>query len=69
MEFWAHLMVQKFFCDLCDVELPAWAAGKTRTYALAKEGKHLVIVEVRPKQGEVCETCLKKVIAEGQERP
>jgi|AmaraimetFIIA100_FD_contig_101_923449_length_1096_multi_3_in_0_out_0_3 hypothetical protein len=62
-------MTQKFFCDMCDVELPAWSASKTRTFGLAIEGKHLVIVEVRTKQGEVCEACMKKVIAEGQERP
>jgi len=59
--------MQKFFCDLCETEIPAHNVRRDREYMLTKEGGHTVIVLMKLKQGDVCEACAKKVIAEGRE--
>jgi len=66
--------MQKFFCDICDTEIEAHNMRKEREYTLTKssdvEGRPIgrtVIVQIKIKQGEVCETCAKKAVMEGQE--
>lgn len=65
--------MQKFFCDLCDAEIPAYAVKKEREYTVNRKALldeklgRTVIVQVKIKQGEVCEACAKKVVMEGQE--
>ena len=66
--------MQKFFCDICDTEIEAHNMRQEREYPLTKssdaEGRPIgrtVIVQIKIKQGEVCETCAKKAVMEGQE--
>jgi hypothetical protein len=66
--------MQKFFCDLCDAEIEAHNIRKEREYTLTKnsdaEGRPIgrtIIVQVKIKQGEVCEPCAKKIVMEGHE--
>jgi hypothetical protein len=65
--------MQKFFCDLCDAEIPAHNVRRDREYMLTKPeadgrpGGRTIIVLMKLKQGEVCEACAKRVINEGRE--
>jgi hypothetical protein len=66
--------MQKFFCDLCDAEIEGHNVRKEREYTLTKssnaEGRPIgrtIIVQVKIKQGEVCEPCAKKIVMEGHE--